>query len=127
MLEVLKLFGAQFAVAALLLSGALLITRASAPKSELGFLVLTFVLTAIVLVAATWGIFIRPWWWYALLWGIGTFALLFLSLALFDFLEPGAMAKIGPGGTVAMLPLIAMFLTLPGGGVLQWLLGLAKR
>jgi hypothetical protein len=126
MLEVARLVGIQTAAVAVMLTLMLFVSHWVAPKSEAGFLLSTYLLTFAVIVAALWGIAVRPWWLYALLWFVALVALAMLGLVLFAWLEPDVMNCIGPGGTAYLLPFIAGFFAFPVGGVLNGLLGLAR-
>lgn len=129
MIAVLLLALGQFVAAMVIVTAILLIARQITGDfyQSGAVLLMVFVLTAFAIIGAVWGVFVRPWWLYMIVSSLLAALTLFLTLALFDWLVPGTMAKLGPGGTVYLLPILAFIFTYPLGGIVQWLIGLAKR
>ena len=76
---------------------------------------------------AVWGVFVRPWWVYLIASSLLAALTLYLTFALMDAVVAGTLAKLGPAGTVFLLPILVFIFTYPLGGIAQWLIGLAKR
>ena len=129
MTAVLLLTLGQFVAAMLLVTAFLLIARQVAGDfyQSGALLLLVFVLTAFALIGAVWGAFVRPWWVYMFASSALAALTLFLTFALVDWLIAGTTAKLGPAGTVFLLPILVFIFTYPLVGVAQWLIGLAKR
>jgi hypothetical protein len=73
------------------------------------------------------GVFVRPWWLYFLSSSILATLLLGLTFPLIDVFAPGTLNKIGPGGTVFLLPMLAFLFSYPLGGLIQWFMGLTRK
>jgi hypothetical protein len=94
---------------------------------DTGIVLLIFLMAALVAVAAVWGVFVQPWWVYALAWAVlGGLALLPI-FGLVELFGRGTLEKLGPAGTAFLFPMIAFFLLFPLSGVLQFVIGLIRR
>jgi hypothetical protein len=127
MLEVLRLVAWQLGAVAALMVLLHLGLRLVLPNNEQAITIPIFVQVGVVLVAAVWGIFVKPWWVYAACWAVGLLLFTVLSMLLLSLLEPVQMQKIGPAGTAFILPWIVAFFALPISGVLNWLLRLVRQ
>ncbi len=128
MIPVVLLCLQQFIGAALVITVFLVVSRQIGLSfyQNAAVLLTVFILSGLALVGAVWGIFVRPWWLYLIVSSLLAVAIFFLTFALLDLLVPGTLAKLGPAGTVFLLPMLAFFFAYPTGGVLQWLLKLTK-
>ena len=90
-------------------------------------IVLVMALTVFAVIGAVQGVFVRPWWLYLLSSSILATLLLGVTFPLIDVFAPGTLNKLGPGGTVFLLPMLAFLFSYPLGGVIQWFMGLSKR
>jgi hypothetical protein len=119
----------QFAAVMLTVTVYLFIARqfGLAFYQDAGVVWLVFLMTALVVIGAIWGVFVRPWWVYWLVSAALGIVALALSFLLIDVFGKGTLDKLGPGGTVFLFPLLAFFFAYPFGGFLQWLIGLLKR
>jgi hypothetical protein len=90
-------------------------------------IILVMALTVFAVIGAVQGIFVRPWWLYLLSSSILAALLLGVSFWLIDFFVSGTLNKLGPGGTVFLLPMLAFLFSYPLGGVIQWFMGLARK
>ena len=61
----------------------------------------------------------KPWWLDTVCWLVFSFALLWLSFALFAYLEPQMMQEMGPGATAFLFPIFILFFGIPINGVLN--------
>ncbi len=129
MIAVLLLALGQFAAAMLIVTAFLLIARQVAGDfyQSGALMLLVFVLTALGLTGAVWGVFVRPWWVYMIASSLLAALALFLAFVVVDWLIPGTITKLGPGGTVFLLPILVFIFSYPLGGIIQWLIGLTKR
>jgi hypothetical protein len=129
MIPVVLLALGQFVAAMLTITVYLLIARqiGVAFYQDTGLVLLIFLLTALVLIGAIWGVFVRPWWLYMLVSSALAAATFFLAFALIDVFVPGTLAKLGPAGTAFLFPILAFIFAYPAGGIVQWLIGLARR
>jgi hypothetical protein len=129
MVQVTLLALGQFVGAMVAVAVYLLISRQTGLRfdQDAGVILLVFLLTALALVGAVWGVFVRPWWVYMLVSSVLAMGVLFLSFALMDWVFPGTIAKLGPAGTVFLLPMLAFIFAYPTGGLVQWFIGLARR
>ena len=129
MIAVLLLALGQFVAAMFVMTAFLLIARQlTGDFYQSGALLLSvFVLTAFALIGAVWGVFVRPWWTYLIVSSALAALTLYLTFALMDWLVAGTLAKLGPAGTVFLLPILTFIFGYPIGGIAQWLIGLAKR
>ena len=129
MIAVLLLALGQFAAAMLAITVFLFVARqiGIAYYQDQGIVMLIFVMSAFALIGAIWGVFVRPWWVYLIASSALAALTLYLTFALMDWLVAGTLAKLGSGGTAFLFPILAFILTYPLGGLVQWLIGLAKR
>lgn len=129
MVAVLLLALGQFVAAMLIVTVFLLISRqiGTVFYQNGALLIMVFVLTAFALIGAVWGVFVRPWWVYMLASSALAALTLYLMFAFVDCLVPGTQTKLGPAGTVFLLPILTFVFTYPLGGIVQWLIGLTKR
>ncbi len=89
--------------------------------------IIMFALTAFAVTGAVWGVFVRPWWLYLIASSLLALLLLQLTISLVDALAAGTNARLGPEALAFLWPVIVFVLTYPLGGIVQWLIGLAKR
>ena len=61
----------------------------------------------------------KPWWLDTVCWLVFSFALMWLSLSLFQYLEPKAMQEMGPGGITFLFPMGILFFGIPINGILN--------
>jgi hypothetical protein len=129
MLPVLILTSKQAAIALVVIAVYLLIARqfGLAFYQNEALIVLVIGLTVFAVVGATQGVFVRPWWLYLLCSGVLAMLVLGLTFPLIDVFGPGTLDKIGPGGTVFLLPMLAFMFSYPLGGVIQWVIGLTQK
>ena len=129
MTAVLLLTLGQFAAAALTIAVFLLIARqiGTVFYQDGAMVILVFVMSSFAVIGAVWCVFVRPWWVYLIASSLLAGLLFTLMFWLIDALVAGTQAKMGPAGTVFLLPMLAFLLTYPLGGIAQWLIGLVKR
>jgi hypothetical protein len=126
MIPVLMLLAKQYVIVIVSITVYLLIAR----QISLGFyqseslILLVILLTVFAALGAVQGVFVRPWWLYALASSILAFA--WLSVMI-DLIVPGTVEKMGAGGIVFLFPMLAFIFSYPLGGVMQWLLGLTQK
>jgi hypothetical protein len=129
MIPVLMLLARQYVIVIVSITVYLLIAR----QIGLGFyqseslMVLVIILTVFAVVGAVQGVFVRPWWLYALASSILAFAWLSVMFPLIDLIVPGTVEKMGAGGIVFLFPMLAFIFSYPLGGVMQWLMGLTQK
>jgi hypothetical protein len=129
MLPVLMLLAKQYATVIASITVYLLISRQIGHgfyQSE-SLMILVIILTAFAVVGAVQGVFVRPWWLYLLASSILAFAWLSVMFPLIDLIVPGTLERMGAGGIVFLLPMLAFIFSYPLGGVIQWLMGLSYK
>ena len=129
MIPVLMLLAKQYATVIGSITVYLLISRLVGLEfyqSE-SLMILVFILTGLAVIGAVQGVFVRPWWLYLLGSSILAFAWLSIMFPLIDLIVPGTNARMGPGGTVFLFPMLAFIFSYPLGGVIQWLMGLSQK
>ncbi|MER3553473.1 MAG: hypothetical protein C4331_03745 [Meiothermus sp.] len=117
----IRLVATQLGSSLLLVVLGLALARAGAASryTELGPLLLLMILSLFAVVSPVWGVFARPWWLYTLL-SVAAATLLFVgSFALLEALESGAIAKLGPGGMVFLVPIVIYAFLTPLCGLIQ--------
>ena len=129
MTDVLLLVVKQGAAALALVAAYLGVAKLIGPEfyRDAGLVFLVFGLTALVFIGAVWGVFVRPWWVYLIASGILGLGMLLGTFWLIDVFVPGTLDKIGPGGTVFLLPMLAFFFLYPASGMAQWVIGMLTK
>ena len=129
MIPVLILTAKQCAAATGSIAVYLLIARqfGLAFYQNAALIVLVMALTVFAMIGAVQGVFVRRWWLYLLSSSILAALLLGVSFWLIDVFAPGTLDKLGPGGTVFLLPMLAFLFSYPLGGAIQWFMGLARK
>jgi hypothetical protein len=97
------------------------------PNEDIGFMLLTLILSLAVVVVSLQGINVILWWWYTFLWTLGLALLYCFGPWLYTILEPGGLDRIGPGGIVYILPPLTLMFGFPIGGLLRLFSGGKKR
>ena len=122
MLEVLRLVAWQLGAVTGLMLVVHLGLHLVMPQQEQAIIIPIFVQVAVVLLVAIWGIFVKPWWVYALGWAVGLLLMTVLTVLLLTWFEPVQMQKIGPAGMALMLPWVVALFAFFASGLLNWLL-----
>jgi hypothetical protein len=129
MIPVLMLLAKQYAAVIASITVYLLISRligVAFYQSE-SLMVLVILLTVFAVIGAVQGVFVRPWWLYALASSILAFAWLSVMFPFIDLIVPGTVEKMGAGGIVFLFPMLAFIFSYPLGGAMQWLMGLTQK